>query len=243
MKKGVQKILWFDTETTGTDTSKHGLIQLAAVLEVDGILVEEIELKIKPFKGQIVTRGAVEIHGFTMERLRTDEFLDPKEAYREWLKFLARHIDKYDRSDKAYVGGQNVHFDVDFLNAWFSNNHDTYLGSWINWRRLDSLNLAHVCASLGLLDVENFKLGTLCEHFGIPLDDAHDALADIRASRLVYYNVLKLLRGTDRLEMPETQATTAPEPESDGCPECNSTAWDGSECWLCGFVLDSQPAQ
>lgn len=37
---------------------------------------------------------------------------------------------------------------------------------------------------------ENFKLGTLAEVFGVKLDDAHDALADCKATRDVYRAML-----------------------------------------------------
>jgi DNA polymerase III epsilon subunit-like protein len=39
----------------------------------------------------------------------------------------------------------------------------------------------------------NFRLGTLCEYFGIPLraEDAHDALADVRATVLLYKAMMR----------------------------------------------------
>lgn len=30
------KILWIDTETTGLDPDKHGIIQLAMIVDIDG---------------------------------------------------------------------------------------------------------------------------------------------------------------------------------------------------------------
>lgn len=37
------------------------------------------------------------------------------------------------------------------------------------------------CQETGL-KLENVKLGTACAHFGVPLPEAHDALADARAT-------------------------------------------------------------
>jgi DNA polymerase III epsilon subunit-like protein len=39
----------------------------------------------------------------------------------------------------------------------------------------------------------DYKLGTLCQYFGVPLsaDDAHDALADVRATVGLYKQMLQ----------------------------------------------------
>jgi DNA polymerase III epsilon subunit-like protein len=37
----LKKTLYIDTETTGTDPAKHGLIQLACIAEIDGEVAEE----------------------------------------------------------------------------------------------------------------------------------------------------------------------------------------------------------
>ena len=189
------KVFWFDGETTGTDAKVNGLIQLAGLMEINGEVVDEINLKIKPFKGQLVSAEACEVHGIAIADLRTDEYLNPDKAYVELTRWFCKHIDKWSKLDKAYVGGQNVGFDVDFLNAFYKNNHDKYLGSFINWRRLDSLILAHVAAYLGFLVVPDFKLATLCEYFKIPLV-AHDALSDVKAARRLFYELLVLNSGT-----------------------------------------------
>jgi len=186
-----KKVLWFDTETTGLDPNTNGICQLAAILEVNGEVAETWERKIQPFKGQIVEAKAVSVHGFTSVKMR-EEFEEPLVAHADFRRFLGRHINARDKSDKAYVGGQNVAFDVNFLAAWFTNCQDKYLGSWINWRKLDSLLLAHYANYKGWLDLENFKLETLTMKFGIELT-AHDALSDVSASRIMFYELEQLI--------------------------------------------------
>ena len=73
------------------------------------------------------------------------------------------------------IVGHNVRFDLKFLAS-------EYLRQRINidWEKsyIDTYSLAR---SAGL-DVFNYKLGTLCDFFGIKLNDAHTAMADVMAT-------------------------------------------------------------
>ena len=41
-------ILWVDVETTGLDRHRHGIIQIAGMVEVDGEVVETFDLRMNP---------------------------------------------------------------------------------------------------------------------------------------------------------------------------------------------------
>ena len=49
-----KKILWVDTETTGTDPGKNGIIQLAGVLEINGQEISSFDYKIRPFAEDVI---------------------------------------------------------------------------------------------------------------------------------------------------------------------------------------------
>jgi DNA polymerase-3 subunit epsilon len=189
------KVVWFDTETTGVDHKENGLVQLAAVYEESRKVLDTFEIKCKPFKGQIVTAEACKVHGFKINDLRTDPaFVDPLIAHAKFVEFLARRINKFDKGDKAYCGGQNITFDINFLSAWFEKCGDGYLGSFLaRGKRLDVLSVVSLAEYAGLLKVDNFKLETLAAHFGVELK-AHDALSDILAAREIFYKTCELLR-------------------------------------------------
>ena len=77
------------------------------------------------------------------------------------------------------------------LSAFFKKNSDDYFGSWQNWNAIDGLAIVRFLAWRGDIPMlENFKLGTACNHFDISLgDQAHDAIVDIKATRQL---ILKL---------------------------------------------------
>jgi len=184
-----KKILWFDTETTGTSPKENGIIQLAALVEIKGVIIDQILLEMKPFEGDVIEEEALEVHGISVEKIAG--FMDPQRAYRMLIDFMGKHVSKFDRADKFYPAGYNVKFDIDFLASFFKKCHDKYLGSWINWRYLDPLPVLHWLEYTGKISLPNYKLSTVCEHFGITIN-AHDSLSDIIASREVAAEVKAL---------------------------------------------------
>lgn len=178
----MKKTLWLDTETTGTDPSRHAIIQFAALVEIDGKIVDEMNMYIRPQKGAIIEDAALAVSGIKRDELYSDAFLPHNDAYRVISLFLKLHVDTFDRNDKFYPAGFNVRFDIDFLQAMFKEFDRYGLGSYINWRAIDPLPLLHMMDYSGRISLPDYKLSTVCAHFGIEIN-AHNALSDIRATR------------------------------------------------------------
>ena len=173
------KIFNFDVETTGTDPKKHDIVQLAYVITIDGHVEDKGNMLMQPFDYQSINPEALEVNKLTVEKLKL--FPKPGEVYLNLCKMLSKYIDKYDRSDKFHPAGYNVGFDCDFLKEWFLKNNDVYYGSWFNWKKIDPLHVLYFMDGLGIISLPDYKLETVCEHYGIPIE-AHDALSDIEAT-------------------------------------------------------------
>ena len=175
------KILYFDTETTGTDPDKNEIIQFAAIVEVNGEVVDEIDLRCQPTDWSSVSAEALQVTGLTVDELKG--FDNPLCMALKLEAFFDRHIDKFDKSDKFYPAGHNVTFDLNFLQSFWKKHISPYgVGSYQNWRALDTRILANFLLYDKGLAISDAKLSTLCEYFNIELD-AYDALNDIRATR------------------------------------------------------------
>ncbi|MDA3833519.1 MAG: 3'-5' exonuclease [Spirochaetales bacterium] len=184
------KILYFDTETTGLDPKANDIIQLAMIIEIDGKVKEEVNMKMQPFDYDSVQEGALKVHGISIEEMKS--FQTPQEAHKKIKKILSRHINKFDKRDKFFPAGYKVGFDLDFLSEFFKKNNDKYLGSYQNWQGLDPLPVFRLYGALGMVKVPNYKLTTMCEFLDIEID-AHDALSDIRATRILLKEVMTRL--------------------------------------------------
>ncbi len=176
----MKKVLYFDVETTGLSKTENDIVQLAYILEVDGEIKHTNNIWIKPVNLEAISQEALDVIGKTREELMTG--IEPKEAHKIFTDDLGKVCDKFDRSDKFYPAGYNVAFDLDFLSEFFKKQDDKYLGSWINWKSIDSLPIMRWLDFKGKLTLKNYKLATVCEHYGIWID-AHDALSDVTATR------------------------------------------------------------
>jgi DNA polymerase III epsilon subunit-like protein len=183
------KVAYLDLETTGTDPKLNEMIQFAAIIEIDGEVVEEVNIKCQPTRWENVSKEALEVTGLTLEGLKT--LPQPKEAFTQIKALFDRHIDKFNKTDKFYPAGHNVTFDLDFLQAFWKQHGDIYgTGSYQNWQCLDSRILANFLRFKKKIEVENNKLETLCKFYDIELK-AHDALNDIRATRTLIKKMME----------------------------------------------------
>jgi DNA polymerase-3 subunit epsilon len=182
--------IFYDLETTGLKPNRHGIHQLAGLVEIDGEVVETFDLKVQPNPKAEVLVEALEIAGVTAEDLAG--YMPMADGYRAFTDILGKYIDKFNRKDKAHlVGYNNRAFDDIFLRAWFDQNDDRFFGSWFYSDTLDAL----VLASQFLLDkrpeMPTFKQFRVAMTLGIEVDKTrlHDALYDVHLTRRIYHAV------------------------------------------------------
>jgi DNA polymerase-3 subunit epsilon len=185
----MKKTLYFDTETTGIDTSKHSMIQFSAIVDYDGEEVDSIDVLFQPYDEAVLEEEAFKKTGITEDQLLS--FMSHSEGFQTVKSFLDKHIDKYNKADKFYSAGYNVRFDLEFLSAFFKYNGEKYgLGPYFNWKLVDPFPLLHIMDWKGKIKLPNYKLETVCEHFNIPISNAHNALDDIRATKQLIKKLL-----------------------------------------------------
>ncbi len=186
-----KKVFYLDAETTGLDPKKNDIIQLAYLIEIDGEVKEEGDIYCQPFDYNTVNAKALEVNQLSTAKIK--EFPTPQEAYGKLIKILDKYVDKYDKKDKFSPAGYNAGFDTNFLKQFFFKNNNKYYGAYFDYHILDPSVLLFILEYRGLLKLENYKLETVCKHFGIELK-AHNAMSDIKATREVFYKLLEYLK-------------------------------------------------
>ena len=187
----MKKIFWVDTETSGLDSQKQDILQLAYLIEINGKIEAEGNLFIQPFDYTTVDKAALEVNKLTLDQIR--KFTPPQMAYKDLTKVLTKYVNKYDKNDKFSPAGYNVNFDVGFMQSFFKKNNDKYFGSLFNYHLIDPITFLYILDSCGKLKLPNYKLETVATHFKIKLS-AHDALSDIYATRSIYYKLMEYLK-------------------------------------------------
>jgi len=182
------KLLFFDCETSGLDPIKNDILTLAMIIEIDGEVKEEVYLEIQPFNWDTITDEALQVNGLKREQIKT--FLEPKDAYKKIVSLFSKYINKYNKTDKFIAIGHNTVFDVQFLSEFFKKNGDKYFGSFVDYHYLDTMQILNLMKYAGVLQIENVKLVTASAKFGIDLTEAHNSMADIKATKELFKKLM-----------------------------------------------------
>jgi len=186
------KLVFLDLETGGPNPKVHPIVQIAAIA-VDGETLsnlETIELKIRIDERQ-AAKYALRKNSYS-RKLWQEHALPAEAAARRFADFLKRHATypTFSRDGTEYRLAQlvahNAEFDAAFLQAWYDRlkifcpaRHQVLCTlQRCLWYFFENPS----CTP------QNFRLETLCQHFGVPFSaaDAHDALGDVRATVSLY---------------------------------------------------------
>lgn len=191
----MHKILFVDCETTGLEPDVNGVHQIAGQIVISGKIVEEFNLQFKPMESEKIEPEALAVSGLERKDLDSRE-MESRRAYTVFDKMMCTHVDKFNKNDKMVIAGYNCNFDAQFLNAWYRKHGNRYFfGLCHGGAYLDGLTLA-IMAEIKLgrrLFLPDRKLGTVAKCLGVPLDNAHDALADIRATKAVISELWRIV--------------------------------------------------
>ena len=181
------RLVFVDVETAGRQTWRP-IMQLAAIaVSHTGHELEVFERKIQFDERQAVQRTLRKRH-YNRRRWQR-EGKRAHEVAVEFGRFLGRHatVDVIRPSGKPMVVARlvahNAEFDGPFLRTWFGRLGLFYPGAYHVFCTMQrAMWLFHEDRSL--IPPTDFKLRTLCDYFGVPLeaDEAHEALADVRAT-------------------------------------------------------------
>lgn len=174
------KLLFLDTETTGTDLHKHCIHQISGAIVIDNKVQEVFDIKFKPKEDAEINNEALETCNITLEELQNRD-LSYEQGYKCFLTILDKYINKYNRTDKFFLSGYNVHFDKDFTYKLFIDNGNNYLFSYIWGNHIDIMVLATPILAMQRHLMKDFKQGTVAKYFGFNFDETklHDALFDV----------------------------------------------------------------
>lgn len=193
----MRKYLWCDVETGGLDPKESCVHQVAGEVVIDGVTVDSFNLKFQFCPGVKIYKEALAVSDLTEEQVAARK-VTSRRAYEIFNDTLCSHVNKYDKQDKFVFCAYNANFDAQFLNEWFNRHGNKYFfGLCHGGAYFDPLNLALLAEMKAgkKLFKPNRKLGTVAKYLGVPLDNAHDALADIRATREVGKKLWSMITG------------------------------------------------
>jgi len=171
------EVLGFDFETTGIDRFDDVPVSFALVTVVAGDLVSTSSSLVDP--GREIPAGATEVHGISTERAQAEGMpLD------EAIEIVAEAVISASSRGVPLVG-MKLDFDLTILDAQCRR-----LSGWgLVERGWDGpvLDAVVLDRHLDRYRKGSRTLGSLCAHYGVEIENAHDAVADAVASAGVLY--------------------------------------------------------
>lgn len=156
-------IIFFDLETTGTSTTKDSIVELATVkVDYNLNILESKRILINPKKP--IPKEASDVHGIT------DEFVSASPAFDQYSKSLFKY---FTDGDPIIAGFNSNRFDVPLLSEEFARCG--LLWPSINQKYIDCYKIYSSREKRDLTSALKF-------YTGIDLQDAHDALNDVKAT-------------------------------------------------------------
>ncbi len=158
-------IVVYDTETTGLDLEKDEIVQLSAIkIGKNGKILDTLDVLIQPTVP--ISEAAQKTHGFNLEYILSHGGITAKEGLEKFSAFVQGCV---------LVGHNNLAYDRTLVLRQLKENG------------LSALDIVEEYDTLMLSkqfypQFDNYKLSTLCEHFSVVNECAHNALGDITAT-------------------------------------------------------------
>ena len=161
-----------DCETTGLDSQKHEIIELATLIynPSDDKVTDEWVTKIAPSNIVTASPKALQINGY----------INNPQSYTNNIKSALIKFNSLVKD--CIIVGQNIEFDLKFINK---NMTDLNIKpSFGQHRKLDLMSLAWWAVKD--TEIPGMSLENFCNHFDVPNVGAHSALIDCRRTFEVY---------------------------------------------------------
>ena len=175
------QIVVLDVETTGLDTTRDEIIQIAALKYGQRGGIETLDLLVKPT--QTVGTSYL-VHGLSDECLK-EKGISPQNALEQLLHFIKETV----------IVGHNIKYDLHILSSMLSRYKMEDMEPVAVY---DTLDLAYKVYP----HMSNHKLDTLASYLNTDTKPNHNALQDILATSEILTHLIKTiaLKGPERLE-------------------------------------------
>jgi len=181
------KILFIDTETGGIDPASHSLLSLALVVWKELEVRASIEILVND--GVLnVTEKALEINGINLGEHKK-KAVSPVLALQQFDQFLDIH---FSRDEKIILGGHNINFDVNFLNAFLTRNGYNFQQRFSH-RFVDTSSILFYLYLTGKIKRKLTASQDAFDYFGITVPGRHTALGDVFATAQLFSKLVSIL--------------------------------------------------
>lgn len=181
------RYIFYDTETTGVDTTFGQILQFAAICTDEQFnVLERLEIRSRLLPYVVASAGACRVNGVTIEQLNHPSLPSHYGMVRTILETLQSW------GPAVFIGYNSIRFDENiFRQALYQTLHQPYLTNTGGNSRSDALKIVQavhlhrpdvLSFPINEKGLPTFKLDRLAPANGFSEHKAHDALGDVEAT-------------------------------------------------------------
>lgn len=190
--KGAKYIV-LDCETGGLSALENPITQIGLLILDDDLKeVNRWETYVKPYNDLIIEQGALDATGLKLADIKTGV---SKNELRDHLIKIFK-VCNVNKKGKWYalgnpiIVGHNIGFDISFLDYLFKDGEEN-IYDYISRNSIDTMALSKMDDPTR----SSFNLTSCCASYGIELNDAHKAMADVVATSGLFKKIVRKLKG------------------------------------------------
>ncbi len=180
-------LVFYDTETTGTETFFDQILQFAAIrTDADLNEIDRFEIRCRLLPHVVPAPGAMRVTG-----VRASQLTDPSfPSHYEMVRAIRAKLLSW--SPSLFIGWNSIDFDEDLVRqALYKTLHNPYLTNRDGNNRSDVMRMVQACSLFapdaltfptGDKGQKIFKLDRIAPANGFKHDKAHDAMGDVEAT-------------------------------------------------------------
>jgi len=180
-------LIFYDTETTGTETFFDQILQFAAIKTDEELNeIDRFEIRCRLLPHVVPAPGAISVNGVKVSQLTDPSY----PSHYEMVRAISAKLLSW--SPALFVGWNSIKFDEDLVRqALYKTLHNPYLTNSGGNSRSDIMRIVQAC-SLHAQDALSFptnedghfvfKLDHIAPANGFRHDRAHDAMGDVEAA-------------------------------------------------------------
>lgn len=180
-------LVFYDTETTGTETFFDQILQFAAVKTDEDLKeLDRFEIRCRILPHVVPAPGAMHVTGVKVLQLTDTSY----PSHYEMVRAIVAKLKAW--SPALFLGWNSIRFDEDLVRqALYKTLHKPYLTNSDGNTRSDVMRIVQACSLFApevltfpadALGQKIFKLDQVAPANGFKHDNAHDAMGDVQAT-------------------------------------------------------------
>jgi hypothetical protein len=186
----------FDSETGGLNPKTCDMLTLyMAIMDEDFKIIEELDLKLKPDGGRlpVAEARALQVNGIDLKAHMEDPAtITYSEAKKLVVAMVKKYLQKKGRYSNIRPFGQNVTFDIDFVNEHLIPKDEW--DSMIHYGKVDTKIVTDFLKDVGWFPKDLGSLGSVVDYLGLPKRHAHNAKEDTLMCIDVYKKIVEIMK-------------------------------------------------